>query len=161
MNPVISSLLLAAALLLSGCASFEKKWQHAQQPTRSASTDTLAGAWEGSWTSATTGHTGKLRCVIEPADGDKYHCIYHAHWGKFFSKTFTLTCQVKRGKSETRITGGTDLGPLLGGYFDHDAKVRDDDFQATYKSSADNGTFQMKKWRGHSAHKAHHSDSNR
>ncbi len=54
-----AALLLSIAVLTTGCSSFERAWRN--PPVESSG---IAGRWQGSWKSARSGDSGKLRAII-------------------------------------------------------------------------------------------------
>ena len=60
---------LAISLILtcSGCAKYQKQWEKAQNEILPPHHN-LEGSWVGSWESAPSGHSGKLKCIIKESD---------------------------------------------------------------------------------------------
>ncbi len=139
-------LLACVGLLLTSCASFEREWKQSVADYRSGKTSAPAGPWEGTWTTATNGHSGKLRAIVKPAPGapGEYDFRYHATWGKIFSGGYSVRFPVKRSGGVYRADGTKDLG--LFGSFGHKAKITGQSFEATYSNDkGDLGKFSMRR----------------
>jgi len=150
------ALPVLAALLLAGCAGFERDWKRVEAGTGSRAQAAPAGAWTGTWTSAGTGHQGRLRCLVSdserapaiPADGapgTQATFTYHATWG-IFSGTFpTQQPIVRQPGGGVRSTGAWTLPKWAGGRYDYDIAIAGEDFRGTWKGGGDTGTFEMRR----------------
>ena len=140
---------LLSLLFLASCAGarFERDWNTAIADHESGKTNAVTGPWTGTWTTATNGHTGDLRCIVESNDGKTngpHKFRYHATWGKIFKGGYNAEYDVKKSGSSYAVTGSKDLGMF--GTFDHDGKIRGNQFDATYESTkGDKGAFEMKR----------------
>ena len=132
------------ALLLSSCSlgyqsSYNKSTQAWKQKRHQ-----MGGPWEGIWKSKTSGHTGKLWCIVtKPAagSGNVWDFDYKAEWsavsGRFHFRQAPINPANKRS---LRFKGEKDLGPL-GGKFQVNMLLQHDVLQASYTSKNDKGTF--------------------
>lgn len=144
-QPASPAAILLAALLLvllsCGCSTFNRDWKRAmQQPMPS---DSIAGGWEGRWSSKMNGHNGRLRCLIV-VEGDDW-CIarFQATYAKIFrfNSRVMLTLQPHYGGWE--FNGEEDLGKLAGGVYYYEGRASPTNFFSTYRSKYDHGIFQM------------------
>lgn len=140
-------LLWAVPLLLNmGCRSFERDFAAAKA---TSDDDPVSGAWQGRWISDRNGHRGTLKAVLHPDGADQYRARFKATFWKIFSASYDVQLSVvQTTATKTRLNGSTDLGWLAGGDYEYDATVAGDAFDATYKSKADHGHFEMKRANG-------------
>lgn len=144
-NPAVRSLAvlgLAAALFTSsGCRSFEKDWAAAAKiPV--APNDPLTGRWIGTWQNTNNAHGGALRAIVPPATGSsasKRSVRYHAVWGSH-SGSFTSPLLVETQGDGVHFTGSKWI---LGFQIKTEGEARNGQFNATYNSAFDNGTFTL------------------
>ena len=156
--------LLALVLFGSqqGCRaiSFDRDWQRsaltaATAPSPTAGPD-LAGKWEGTWHSEGTGHTGRLRAIMEQpsasnAEQGVYVARFDAIWGGIFrfGETIRLnthpTPPTTAQPAKLTFDDTHDLGWLAGGKYQFSGEATQDRFTCHYKSGADHGTFEMKR----------------
>ncbi|MEO6034871.1 MAG: hypothetical protein ABIQ35_06425, partial [Verrucomicrobiota bacterium] len=71
-------LFFFAALILSGCSSFNRDWKKAGT-VRSPGP---VGQWQGTWTSLPSGHTDKLRCLVEKVSEERYRARFDSTYKK-------------------------------------------------------------------------------
>lgn len=150
---------VAAALMVSGCARFERDWRRAVAADGAAAStasgasgkrgvEVAEGAWTGTWTSPGTGHSGKLRCVIGAADGagaKEAAFTYHATWS-IFSGTFPTRQPVQlETDGSVRSIGTWTLPGWAGGRYDYDMTIRDDRCTGTWKCARDSGSLEMRR----------------
>src|SRR5690606_6268932 len=128
--------------LLSSCGTFEREWKQSLADYRGGRVAAPAGPWEGTWSTGTNGHSGKLRAIVKPAPdapGD-YDFRYHATWAKIFSGSYSVRFPVKKRGGVFRADGEKSMG--LFGTFGHKATISDRSFEATYSNDkGDLGTF--------------------
>ena len=169
-RPTSGAARLTLAILLAlaggGCA-FDRDWKRlaAAVPSdqavgvgvgaaEAAVPDPLAGRWEGTWTSETTNHSGKLRAIVTPAGDDAYRARFDAtYFGLMrfgYAMTLTATPPEDGGGggggdagSVTRFTGEENLGWLAGGVYRYDGTTDGHTFDCAYESKHDRGRFQM------------------
>lgn len=148
-------LRLAASLLvltvLTSCGSeFRSAWKKAPV------TQGVEGKWEGTWLSAVNGHHGKLRCVVDGAQHTRmssdrhvdHEFFYHATWKTILRGSYKAIHQVQSKKGGTYVFKGEHKMPdWAGGLYHYHGTIKGDDFNACYESSADKGTFTMKRVR--------------
>lgn len=139
----ISRILLVLALgVMAGCSTgFEREWQKA---ALRPSTDRFGGRWEGQWVSSKHRNAdGRLRGIFTPVSPTRYHARFKADWMIFSSSYATVFDAQKKGNGLV-VQGSEDLGPLFGGVYTFKGQVNPDHFTATYDSSYDTGTFEMR-----------------
>jgi hypothetical protein len=156
---VISVLLIGVAALSGGCA-FDRKWlklgeeARASKPamaiptTTPASTDPLAGRWEGKWQSEQNGHSGRLRAIATRVDAGTYHIDYDAYFMGIFRFTHGMNVSATRADdagAALRFEGQEDIGPLAGGVYHYTGTADGQAFTSTYQSNDDHGRFEMKR----------------
>jgi len=146
--PLKTLLPVFCLCLLASCGghSFDSSWKEANINYSAGKTSAVTGPWEGSWHSAANGHKGKLRCVIEPANGKKvdsrYLFHYWATWAGPLQGGFDAEFDIKKMGSQYHVQGEEDLGAF--GSFMHEGVIQNKDFEATYRSSSgDHGTFNL------------------
>src|SRR4051812_1908143 len=94
--------LIGLTMLASGCNTFNTEWQKA---ARSPVTTSLAGRWEGTWTSDVNGHNGRLRCVITELNQGIYQARFHAKYQKVLSFGYTVPLKVVPTESGVNFNG--------------------------------------------------------
>lgn len=136
--------MLLLCVLPSCGTAFRAAWKEAP------ASDGVSGKWDGAWTSEATGHHGRLQCVIqgpENKQGD-HTFFYRATWMKILSGTYKTTHRVVKEKDGSfRFKGEHKMPDWAGGLYHYDGSIKGDEFKAGYKSSADNGTYTMKRVR--------------
>ncbi|MBE7497052.1 MAG: hypothetical protein HS117_19090 [Verrucomicrobiaceae bacterium] len=154
-SPMLRFACLALVLtLLPSCGlSFRSAWKAA--PSGSG----VAGRWEGTWLSAASGHTGKLRAVIsapvpvlaaskKQPQAVSHQFFYHCTWRGILSAAFKTTHQVVRQENGTFTFKGDHVMPKwVGGTYHYEGTIQGDEFKACYESGLDRGTFTMKRVR--------------
>jgi hypothetical protein len=133
-----AALLLAIAVLTTGCSSFERAWRH--PPTESTG---IAGRWEGRWQSERTGHKGKLRAIITPQTAGRYDARFRATYRSILSAEYGVTLDVKRRGPRSEFRGAANLG--VWGRYETTGHATRTQFHATYRSKFDYGTFEMQR----------------
>lgn len=150
--------MVMGAVGLTGCAGFERDWKRAvAAPTPgvvgSVRGSGVEGAWKGTWTSASTGHTGVLRCVVGAPQaaartassgvGATHPFTYHATWA-VFAGTFPTRQPVQPQADGSWRSEGTWLLPAwAGGEYEYHITIRENSFSGTWKSRRESGTMQM------------------
>jgi hypothetical protein len=139
------------SLIGGGCGGFDRAWRAAAIEDTSQSA--LTGRWQGTWQSDQTGHRDELRCLIRAGTNGAYQARFHARYRKWVRLSFgyTLALQadpVEPGAAATEdntihFRGGADLGWLAGGVYRCVGSASATNFQATYESKYDRGTFEM------------------
>lgn len=136
-------LLTVAALLLTGCSSFNREWNTAIAQTPSA-TD-ISGPWEGQWTSDKNGHTGRLRGIFRQTSGNEYDAHFQATFWKIFRASYRAPLKYSELNGLYTLSGESDLGMLSGGLYTYEGEATPTRFFSTYKNKYDYGTFEMKR----------------
>lgn len=141
--------LCPQVIVAVGCAgpSFNREWKSAtaayqEDPGR----DPVAGPWTGEWVSGDNGHTGELRCLASPVEGqkDRYEFWYHATWAKYFSGGYKAEFDAIPVAGGYQVNGSKALGPF--GDFSHEGTIESDTFDSTFESSGgDHGKFLLKR----------------
>ena len=126
----------------SNCARYQKQWDKAVL-NADIPHSSITGAWTGSWKSTPTGHTGKLKCIIQEKKDGQYEFYYWATWARVISGGFRITCSVNKKNEKWTFNGEKDLGSL-GGNFNHQGKGNINKIEASYQSDrGDHGTFTL------------------
>lgn len=144
MKSLLRFLLVQICLMGAGFAgpSFNRLWKEEMEKTAPASSRGIAGPWEGTWKSEKNGHTGALRCLVEPQADGKYLFRYWAQWCDNMKGTFALSCEVKRSGGDYSVKGTKNLG--LFGTYHHEGVISARQFDATFRSNRKNlGTFRL------------------
>ena len=130
---------LAITILLSvcGCTSFETRWKNAP----SNSTDGVAGRWIGTWQNTNNAHGGPLKAVLMPTGSNAFSAYFHAGWGNH-SGTFHTPIHGNRAGDAFRFQGSKRV---FGVKIDTAGTIGSGEFNATYDSRFDSGTFTLKR----------------
>lgn len=143
---LVSVLFALAALFLSSCAGYNQAWQEAVASYHTGETEGPEGPWTGSWKTETNGHSGALRCIVEPAPEQPgtYKFRYHALWGGGIPAVRTVRYPVQRRDDRWVVEGEEKL---FTGRFHHRATIRKDRFEASYTKDdgKEVGAFRMKR----------------
>jgi hypothetical protein len=140
-------MFLAAVLgcgLLSSCSvSFDRDWRTA---VAAGPKPGVEGAWSGTWQSEATGHTGKLRCVVGPAQKSEHDFHYHATWS-FLSGAYHAKHLVTQTATGSKFQGQHRMPDWAGGLYTYQGTIQGDDFHAKYQCAKDRGSYTMKRVR--------------
>jgi len=143
-RPAIPCLLM---LCLASCSiGYNHRWTKAASEPRTTQPTELDGAWEGTWKSEPTGHTGTLRAIATRTGPSKarYHFQYKAVWKEVLSAVFSTDHKVAWNGRRGTVTGEKDLG-RFGGVFRFTGTATPTEFHAKYTSKYDHGVFEMKR----------------
>ncbi len=141
----MKALLLILALGLCSCSTprFDKAWAEALTETPLADEGSVAGAWEGSWTSAHNGHEGALKLLIEEGKTpEELRFWYWAQWGRM-KAAFRLDGESSaQPDGSLKVIGQKWLGPT--GTYTHRAELTPEGIDAVFGSKRkDHGTFEL------------------
>jgi hypothetical protein len=139
----IQQIGLALLFLLgnSGCSTFQRDWRAAGK-TQPAAND-IEGRWEGTWSSRTNGHHGRLRCLISKETDIQYLARFHANYRKILSFSYSAALTVHRVDGVYHFHGDADLGRMAGGLYHYEGQASATNFFSTYQAKGDGGVFQM------------------
>lgn len=144
--PPASALALLLAVFVSGCSTFNRNWdQAANQPVAANS---IAGRWEGAWTSDVNGHTGRLRCLLTRESDTSYRAQFRATYWKIFRFSYTVSLAVEERDGVWQLKGEENLGAMAGGIYRYEGQVSPTNFHSTYSSEYDHGIFSMQRPEG-------------
>jgi hypothetical protein len=129
--------LLVAALLISGCSSFEKEWAAAP----ASAPDGVSGRWIGNWQNTNNTHGGALRAVVKPDGKEAYTARFHAEWGSH-SGSFRTPLPGVFKDGEYGFRGSRRI---LGVKITTAGSIGTNGFDATYDSAFDSGIFQLQR----------------
>ena len=130
-----------AVLIVTGCAGdFEKRWSAA---LKTEPAEPILGCWDGTWHSKSTGHDGRLRMIVTKND-QNYHARFLAVYGGIFTFGTTIPLEPQRDGEITTFRSEHDLGWPWGN-FTWEGRFAGDKFDADYDSTADKGTFKLKR----------------
>src|SRR5438132_12727964 len=136
-------LSMTLVLLTAGCSAFRREWR-AAAATPAPAKD-IQGRWEGTWSSQTNGHHGRLRCVMSKKADDQYLAFFHANYKRVLSFSYTVPLTAHEADGVFQFQGGADLGKLAGGFYRYAGHATSTNFFSTYQASADGGVFEMKR----------------
>jgi hypothetical protein len=136
--------MVCACLVLSGCKSFDSQWQAAAAAESPQATG-LQGRWQGIWASEATGHTDKLRCIIEPEPDGKYRARFHAKYKKVLSFGYTVLLTAEPDGGLWKFKGDANLGWYAGGLYHYEGQADETNLHSTYSCKYDHGTFRMQR----------------
>ena len=140
----------------AGCSNFPQQFAEMSAQPRAA--NSVAGPWVGEWISD-GGHRGGLKCLLTetphssetelptgPVIGNSYEARFEARFFGIFTAHYAAMLRVNPSKDDvTHLSGDHDLGGFGGGKYHYEAKVTPEHFDATYRSNADQGVFQMQR----------------
>ncbi len=138
-------LLLTLPLILgaSGCSTFSRDWRTAvRMPQPPAD---IQGPWEGTWSSQTNGHHGRLRCLVSRQTDSEYLARFHANYRRILSFSYAVPLTATQANGAFVFRGEADLGRLAGGVYHYDGQATPTNFFSRYQAKADGGTFQMRR----------------
>ena len=136
-----------ALLVVAGCGTtFDRDWESAPKAENG-----LEGAWDGTWLSDENGHTGPLRCIITRREDRGFDARYFAGYGWFifwFGFEYTIPTTAVADGNAWLLRGSAMLDSwIAGGLYEYEARVEQDEYVASYRSSFDRGIFRMKRVR--------------
>ena len=105
------------------------------------STDGVSGRWVGTWQNTNNAHGGPLQAVLISQGTHTFAAYFHAGWGKH-SGTFKTPIQGEHEGESFRFQGSKRI---LGLKINTAGTIRSDEFNATYESRFDSGTFTLKR----------------
>lgn len=142
---LMPTMFAALLLLLGGCSNFNKDFEAERAAPISPSG--ITGAWQGTWQSEASDHKGTLRAIVTQTTPNIFHIRYRATYGpgQIITFEYSLDFPVQRQGQEYQFTGSADLGWTAGGVYTYQGHASPTDFFSTYKSSADSGTYTLKR----------------
>jgi hypothetical protein len=129
---------LLAVGILCGCSSFNRDWKKA-----SVNSTDIQGRWEGTWTSVPSGHSDKLRCLVEKISEEKYRARFDSTYEKIIHFKSNVILSGAKTNSAFHFSGDAKLPWWAGGIYHYAGKVDPTNFVSTYRCKYDHGTFQM------------------
>lgn len=143
----LTTLVLAALCIGSGCTRFGRAWHAAQHPNLNAKQDSTGfeGQWIGHWRSDVNGHTGTLRCAITQTSDNHFQAFFRARYLRILQFSYPVTLTIRNHQGTLEFEGKSDLGKLAGGVYSYVGTARTNHFQATYTSTYDHGVFEMER----------------
>ena len=143
MKALPAGLLFGLLLTLSACTTpFERQWK---EPSPARTVGRFDGKWEGVWTSQKHKDAGgRLRCILTEQKPNTFHAKFKADW-MIFSSGYSTVFTGKNKGDGVEFTGEQNLGGLFGGIYTFKGNASPQRFFATYDSSYDTGTFEMKR----------------
>ncbi|HEX6985031.1 MAG TPA: hypothetical protein VF170_06620 [Planctomycetaceae bacterium] len=104
----------------------------------------LSGDWDsGSWTSATTGHTGKLRATLTRCGANRYRCTFCGTFWKVVPFRYTVPLHVTGCRDGVVYFRASKTLPLCGGTFTCSGCATSRTLRANFSAQDDRGTFVM------------------
>jgi hypothetical protein len=141
--PLFPLLALLAALPAAGCSRFERDWRRPALQQLTSANDRMLGRWKGSWKSEASGHSGKLRCIVTPADEHTRRAEFKASFAVLLKFEYTLDLQSEQREDAEYFHGVADLGSLAGGVYEYNGHADGRTFKCTYRTKSDHGYFKM------------------
>ena len=134
------SLFTFATCLLCGCSSFNREWKKAAENPQPFG---IAGRWEGTWSSDENGHSGELRCLLEPISERSYRARFDSTYKKILHFKSEVVLDGVMTNGVFSFEGEAKLPWWAGGLYQYEGGVTRRKFFSTYKNKYDHGTFQM------------------
>ena len=131
---------MLVAVTLTGCSTFQKDWERLAQTPAPQSPE---GRWDGTWKSTASGHTDRLRCILEKTGDATYLARFHANYRKVLNFGYAVPLHAVKRDDGLDIAGEANLGWYAGGRYFYDGKLTDTNFFSTYRCKSDHGTFEM------------------
>lgn len=135
-------LALLPLLLSCGCSTFNRDWKRAAQQS---TPDSVAGRWEGQWSSEANNHSGRLRCLISLEGDDWCNARFQATYAKIFRFTSRVMLTLQPHYGGWEFNGEENLGRLAGGVYYYEGRASATNFFSIYRSKYDHGIFQMQR----------------
>jgi hypothetical protein len=154
---VVIGVVMALTFCIGAGCSFDRRWRNisheagakndAVAATGPASSDPLAGRWEGKWASEQTGHSGRLRAIVDRVDDKTYHIDYDGWFFGILRYTHGMNVTASRDVDDkiVHFKGQEDLGSIAGGVYRYDGTADGREFKSTYQSNDDHGRFEMQR----------------
>ncbi len=139
------AMAVAGILILSvtGCSSFNRAWRSAEKIP--VTPDSMAGRWQGHWSSDANGHSGKLLCIVSRQNDGDYAARFRATYMKILKFSYTVPLKVEPQDGGWHFHGEENLGSLAGGVYQYEGKATLTNFNSTYRSTYDHGVFEMER----------------
>ena len=135
----ITFILAAFLTFVSGCSSFNRDWKKAANSPSSG----ISGRWQGTWDSEKNGHSGQLRCLLEPISSQTYRARFDSTYKNVLHFKSTVILNGGMTNGVFRFNGEAKLPWWAGGIYDYEGGVTPRNFFSNYKNKYDHGTFQM------------------
>jgi hypothetical protein len=144
MNPFRLFATVCLLTFLTGCATFDHDYQMAI--AKDVLTKGVEGAWEGRWESQ-AGHGGdQLRAIVTKTGPGTWHARFLATYDSVLQINEDVDLHAVNPEAAVlHATGEADLGWFKGGVYKYDATITPGQFDATYTSDHDHGTFNLKR----------------
>ncbi len=113
-------------------------------PTQPVMADELDGRWRGGWQSCSTGHHGKLNAQFCRIDETHVRATFKGTFAKVIPFRYRPVLDIVHEQPGLMILQGNKKIPL-GGNFQYNATISGGQFNATYRSRRDHGTWQMQR----------------
>jgi len=136
-------IIFSGLLLMCGCSSFDRDWKSAVDTWKVTDSTDITGPWEGTWQSEVGSHSGALRCLITKTGDYEYHARFAATYWRFFHFGYDMNLSAEPHLDRLHFSATTDLGKMAGGIYHYDGNANSSDFESTYHSDYDHGTFTM------------------
>jgi hypothetical protein len=130
------------APLTANCRDFHNRWEQA----KGLGPEGVSGCWSGEWTSKSTGHHGRLRCVINPVAPALWRMYFRAEYSTLFRACYATDFAVHQKDGGWSFSGGSDLGVLAGGEYSYSGHATLESLVCSYKSSRDQGEFKLRRF---------------
>ena len=112
--------------------------------SQSASADELAGSWRCGWQSCNTGHRGRLNAQFCRIDQTHVRATFKGTFAKVIPLRYRPVQDIVHEQPGLIILQGSKKIPF-GGNFQYNATVSNGQFNATYRSRRDHGSWQMQR----------------
>ena len=138
----LSAIVLLLVMCLCGCSTFNRDWQRAAVAPQAE--NSLAGCWEGRWSSDESGHHGGLRCLMTRQSDSFYQARFQATYGRLLHFSYMARLEMQRHNMGWEFDGEADLGKLGGVYY-YEGRATATNLISTYRSKYDHGMFEMER----------------
>ena len=143
------SFVVLLSFLSTACSGFQREWRGAVAAQPVPATN-FTGVWSGTWHSESTGHSGKLRAIVTPAEGTtagepgSYDFHFHATWAVILRGSYRTRFDVTEEQPGVfQVEGSHRLGRR--GSYRQQGTLTKDQFDATYDAGFDHGTMVLRR----------------
>ena len=127
---ILSAVVLAGSLMLGASQGLAQE-------------TCLSGQWCGRWCSQANGHQGRLTARFQQINACQVQATFGGTFAKVFPFRYRTTLQIAHQEPGlTILQGSKRVGPFSG-EFHYRAEIRDGQFQGTFHSCRNQGTWNM------------------
>jgi hypothetical protein len=137
-------LLLAVCALLTlvtGCMTFDQRWEEAR--VHHVPAGSIQGRWQGEWSNHTTGRSGSIRCILTPLKSGRYEARFDTRFAGVVPQEHRVVLAGESRGGLWRFRGEQNLGWFSGGVHEYAGQISPDRFFSTFSSLKANGEVEL------------------